>query len=200
MSRSRFIPSLSLLPWQLCCIGRASARNSECYPGFLPGLPSPPCLCSLESLFFNIRASLFASLCWLVHWEGPPSLSEQRKPFFLPRRSDHFGHSLPSSLSFIPQISITHSLHVRYCVDGTDTLVSKGYRIPTRWVIFQPALAFLCLSDFLNCVCVCVLLHFLTTTWIQILWMDGWMDSFSFPSPQNSVSILHLKQISNQSS
>lgn len=32
--------------------GRASARNSECSPGFLPGLLSPPCLCSLESLFF----------------------------------------------------------------------------------------------------------------------------------------------------
>ena len=40
-------------PWQPCSIGRVSARDS---PGLLPGFPSPPCLCSLESLFFFLAS------------------------------------------------------------------------------------------------------------------------------------------------
>ena len=42
--------------WQPCCIGRVSARDSECSPGLLPGFPSPPCLCSLESLVFILAS------------------------------------------------------------------------------------------------------------------------------------------------
>lgn len=107
MSRSCFIPSLSLLPWQPCCIGRASARNSECYPGFLPGLLSPPCSVHLSPFFFLILEHHCLPLCagWSTG-KGPlRSLSKESHSSFLE------GLTI---WSFPPFLTLIHSTRIHY--------------------------------------------------------------------------------------
>lgn len=105
-------------PWQLCCLHRASSRNSECCPGFVPALSSPPCLCCLWSSF-QYQGTIVCCQCLLVCWEEPPQLSKQ---------------SPSSFLEGLPIGSLTHSLSfIEKQLRNIDSVTGIAQTLQVHW-------------------------------------------------------------------
>lgn len=81
-------------------------------PGFLPGLPHPPCLCYLW-----IRILLFACSCCRAAGKGSLS-SQQSHSSFLK------GLTIWLPPLIHPEISSKHQRHARCHIDAKDTLIS----------------------------------------------------------------------------